>query len=336
MTHPMDGHHDSSHGGLKELAGLGGSRPDPSSRARDVFPLPLPPAPCRLEHVSRRASQKWGRRLQEHETVKEAVNALNWMAGQRFLHGTEGGCGPLRTEVLLRIQRLAREAGNLGSLERVPTPEAALRELLKGKSEYNQPENNLERVSLPESLHDLPEACDLLPDDARRYLLGEELMIREGTPVEAPRPYWDPVLAGSKKHYKLFVQRLNDIGLLQFTQHPKNEVGACFVHKSDGKKIRLIVDARSTNSMFKEPPGVDMCSSEGFSRIECELFAQAAPGSQAFLDELQSMKLFVGLSDVKDCFHRLKQPHWVGMAGKVLDDVQLGANYFIYPMPGSL
>ena len=235
MTLMTDGCHDSSRGGPARLAALGGNRPDPSCRARDVFPLPCPPAPYKPEHVSRRASQKWCRRWQEHETAKDAVNALNWMSGQRFLHGTEGDCDPLQTEILLRIQSLARDAGNLGSLERVPTPEAALRELLKGKSEYNQPETpvalapyNLERVSLPESLHDLPEACDLLPDDARRYLLGEELMIREGTPVESPRPYWDPVLASSKKHYRLFIQRLNDIGLLQFTQHPKNEVGVFF------------------------------------------------------------------------------------------------------------
>ena len=62
------------------------------------------------------------------------------------------------------------------------------------------------------------------------------------------------------------------------------------------------------------------------------------------------MNLFIGLSDVKDCFHRLRQPrwlaeyfcfmpiraHWVGLGGKVLDGVTLKGNDLIYPMPGSL
>ena len=96
-------------------------------------------------------------------------------------------------------------------------------------------------------------------------------------------------------------KQLDSIGLLQYTQKPKNQVGIFFVHKSDGQRIRLIVDARSTNALFRDPPGVDLCSSEGFSRIECELSSDARPGSQKFVDELQTMNIFVGLSDVKDC-----------------------------------
>ena len=242
-------------------------------------------------------------------------------------------------------------------MEQIPKPEAALRELLKGKSEYHQPEvpvalapYKLERISLPSSLENLPEARDLLPENARRYLLGRELMLREEGAYDAPRPYWDPVLANNKKHYREFIEKLNSVGMLQFTQHPKNHVGVFFVHKSDKQKIRLIVDARSSNALFKEPPGVELCSSEGFSRIECEVSEGVLPGSAEFLQELQSMELHVGLSDVKDCFHRLKQPrwlaeyfcfmpikaHWVGLTGKCLDGVTLGCNDIVYPMPGSL
>ena len=107
-----------------------------------------------------------------------------------------------------------------------------------------------------------------------------------------------------KRCYREFIQRLDDIGLLQYTQKPKNEVGVFFVHKSDKKKIRLIVDARSANALFRDPPGVELCSSEGFSRIECEVSSDAKPGSPEFLEELRTMELHVGLSDVKDCFHR--------------------------------
>ena len=72
----------------------------------------------------------------------------------------------------------------------------------------------LERVSLPEDLHGLPQAADLLPQDARRYLQGKELMVKEDEPLETPPPYWDPVLAKSKKHYRQFIQHLDSIGLL--------------------------------------------------------------------------------------------------------------------------
>ena len=168
-------------------------------------------------------------------TVKEAVEGLTWMAGHTFLHGTVGEPDALQVEVLQRIQDLALDAGRLGSLERVPSPEAALRELLKGKSEYSRPDipvalapYNLERISLPSSLHDLPEAKDLLPVDARRFLLGEELMLRDGEIVDTPKPYWDPVLANNKHHYRSFIQKLDSIGLLQDTQKPKNQVGAFF------------------------------------------------------------------------------------------------------------
>ena len=244
------------------------------------------------------------------------------MAGKHdFLHGTEEAPDLLQAEVLQRIHVLATEAGELGSLEHVPAPEAALRELLKGRSDYQQPDipvalapYRLERVSLPTSLHGLPQAEELLPDDTRRYLQGEELMLKDGAIEDAPRPYWDPVLAKSQKHYKEFIRKLDSIGMLQYTQKPKNEVGIFFVYKSDRQRIRLIVDARSANVRFKDPPGVSLCSSEGFSRIECQLSEHARPGTQAFVDELQAMNIHIGLSDVKDCFHR---PQTAAMVGRV-------------------
>ena len=171
-------------------------------------------------------------------------------------------------------------------------------------------------------------------------------MLRAGTVEDAPRPYWDPVLARSQKHYKEFIRKLHSIGMLQYTTTPKNEVGVFFVHKSDGERIRLIVDARSANVKFREPPGVSLCSSEGFSRIECQLSEHARPGTQAFVDELQSMNIHIGLSDVKDCFHRLKQPRWlakyfcfkpiraswVNLGGTTLDGTILRDNDLVYPI----
>ena len=181
---------------------LGGARPDFSVRSRDLFPLPVPPRLESTSGLSRRSSQRLCRKVRKMDTVREAVHGLNWLAGHGFLHDSETPPDDLQAEVLQRIHLLAQDSGNLGSLERVPSSEAALQALLKGKSEYHQPSTpvalapyKLERVSLPEDLHGLPQ-------DARRYLQGKELMVKEGEPLEAPPPYWDPALAKSKKQYR--------------------------------------------------------------------------------------------------------------------------------------
>lgn len=191
---------------------LGGARPDFSVRSRDLFPLPVPPRLESTSGLSRRSSQRLCRKVRKMDTVREAVHGLNWLAGHGFLHDSETPPDDLQAEVL-QIHLLAQDSGNLGSLERVPSSEAALQALLKGKSEYHQPSTpvalapyKLERVSLPEDLHGLPQAVDLLPQDARRYLQGKELMVKEGEPLEAPPPYWDPALAKSKKQYRQFIQ----------------------------------------------------------------------------------------------------------------------------------
>ena len=64
----------------------------------------------------------------------------------------------------------------------------------------------------------------------------------------------------------------------------------------------MIVDARSTNALFKDPRGVELCSSEEFSRIECEVSPGPRPGSPEILAELQPMNVHIGLSDVKGLF----------------------------------
>ena len=75
-----------------------------------------------------------------------------------------------------------------------------------------------------------------------------------------------------------------------------------------------------------------------------------AHGSEAYDSFLEAFSLSVGLSDVKDCFHRLKQPMWLSeyfcllpikasllkMEGTYLGAKLLEAEDDIYPCPGSL
>ena len=80
--------------------------------------------------------------------------------------------------------------------------------------------------------------------------------------------------------------------------------GTLFVTKKDGT-LRLIVDARRTNSRFRRPPGVSLCTSESLSRLAVRVpddFEGDAGDAERLLD---SLRIALGAVDVKDAFHRL-------------------------------
>jgi hypothetical protein len=82
---------------------------------------------------------------------------------------------------------------------------------------------------------------------------------------------WDPVLDRCPRKYRKFIQYLDGRGLLRFSRCPKEHVGLFFVLKKNGIDQRIIVDARRANRHFRTPPHVDLCTSEGISKIEVEV-----------------------------------------------------------------
>ena len=159
-------------------------------------------------------------------------------------------------------------------------------------------------------------------------------------------PYWDPKLRFNKKSYNNLVSRLHDIGMFNYTTKPLCSVGVFFVWKSSRTRLRMITDARRANQMFRDPPGVSLMTGEGFGRIEIEFDAAVANNP----DALSALEFHVGLSDVKDCFHRLRVPAWmsryfcwlpvaakvVGLAGKEIDGKVLQPLDPVWPCAGSL
>ena len=337
-----------------------GLRPLSSSRSRELFPLPLPPKVRAEKKLGRGAAQRIARSVQISEKVREAVIGLNWLAGfETEQNSNQFSPEPIQEGVLDRAFYLSRLAQTTGSLESVEKPEAALRALLQGRSEYDnsfRPTTlaacSLERISLPSSLVDAPTAESLLDGDALRYLQCPEQMLRDREDPECQtfQPYWDPLLKHDEKLYKRFNRKLDQAGFLVYTQRPKSMVGVFFVKKSDGVKIRMIIDARGTNMKFESPPGVELLTSDGFSRVEVSMPDGLHPGTPEYEQRLREHKIHIGLSDVKDCFHRLRQPRWlaeyfcfdpvpaswVGLEGKELDGVRLSAGSLVYPAPGSL
>ena len=223
----------------------------------------------------------------------------------------------------------------------VPTQEGALKGLLRGGA------YQAELVSLPQDCHGCPQLSQVLPADDRRFLEeNSELMLKPASAVDGSEvvPYWDPKLKYNRKAYNGLVKRLADIGYFTFTTQPACEVGVFFVWKSSKTKLRMIIDARKANQMFREPPGVSLMTGEGIGRIEVELDDEVWATPSA----MDAVTTFVGLSDVRDCFHRMRVPGWlsryfawsalpakvVGLQRTWLEGKLLGPLDRIYPCAG--
>ena len=318
-----------------------------------LFPLPELHVECAATKLSRGSSQRRNRRIRLQVDTNEAVRALNWMAGAPQ---DRGAFSPsrLQQEALEHVKAACVASLELPEGATSPcSPEAAFRELLRGSSVYEAAGStlasfSLDRVSLPESVHDCPQVTDLLyGTDAHQYLEDPERMLKPAEDHSDITPYWDPLLRKSVRHYKSLIQRLHKIGYCSYTLTPKERAGIFVVKKSDGVRQRLIIDGRRANFRFATPPSVRLCSPESFAKAEItwEDFDHTLfPGFEALPE------LHVGLSDIRDCFHRLKQPRWlqeffcfdpvpakwVGLSGQELGGTQLKPDDLVYPMPSSL
>lgn len=324
-----------------------------------MFPLPVNEIGVVKKHSARRQAQRHQRRFKSEFELCETVQALNWLHGFDFTsQSCKGSMNPLQSQVVERIRGLVERAGDLGGLQHPFTPEAALKSLLQGRSDYHEPATpialapfNLELISLPASLKEAPHAEDLLPENDRLYLKEQERMFRpDHVSHEFFKPYWDPALKHSPHKYRSFIQKLHSIDYLRYTLHPVEMAGIFFVKKSDGRRIRMIVDGRGANLRLKDPPSVPLSTAETFSRIEMtvpEDLVHDPDGRKQFFSDIH---VYAALSDVKDCFHRIRQPDWmcklfcllpiearhVGLTGHTLEGVTLLSNDLVYPMPGSL
>ena len=76
----------------------------------------------------------------------------------------------------------------------------------------------------------------------------------EGVLESQGRPPWyeDPVLEKSEKKSAQFLVELYRCGVVRFTDQVVVENGLFFVRKKNGK-LRLILDARRANQMFRKP-----------------------------------------------------------------------------------
>ncbi|CAK0899857.1 unnamed protein product [Prorocentrum cordatum] len=334
-----------------------------ASGDRDLFPLPRlarPPA----SRGGSRARIAGARRRREHELVNGAIDSLNWLAGWE-----PDDVGPPRSLDAMGgkhagiVQWVASEALRRQAAAPNPCPsqEASLSALLKGCSIYDtsgSPRNLAsfvrERVSLPPSVVGCFQVDDIVGEAGRTYLKENQKRMRR--PIEEidfdnlPTPYFDPLLKRNKKMYHNFLKDLSSRGLLLATLSPAEEAGLFFVKKADSDKMRMIVDARRANAWFGVPPSVQLLSCEGFGRVEVKLPEGVAFGSARGEELLNGFKLFLGMTDVKDCFYRMRIPvslakffslpaapaHVLGLEGHELEGTRLGCDTLVFPCIGAL
>ena len=323
-----------------------------SRKERRLFPLPRFQCPPRLPGASRVVQQRRARIRKHYDNCNEVVDSLNWMAGGEFGISSPSRANPMQAQVLARVEGLVFDQKPSGA---VTTPEEALRVLLRGGSPYDwRPSNETvasyqsELVSIPDDVGRCPLLTDVLPPDDSRYLEEQsELMLSRDVVDDGHlEPYWDPKLRYNKKSYHELVRRLHGINYFKYTTRPACKVGVFFVWKSSRTKLRLITDARLSNRMFKPAPGVHLMTSESFGRFEVSFEDSVYSSPEA----IREVITFLGLSDVKDCFHRLRVPMWlaryfaweavpakvVGLENSYVDGVFVGPLDPVYPCAGSL
>ena len=279
----------------------------PWHRFGDLLPLPLP-SDCGYsglarELSSRRARQRVVKRRVLCRREADTIRSLNRLAGfENEAHW------PLSSQNFAQKSAMARV--HLAHQQRAPpviheSDKAALLQLLANKlpSSYGSSEAvgavsvyQREMVSLPKDQTSPVQLEQLLPPlEAERVksfedrmLLGDEEMsavLEKGLEGDM---YVDPVLEASKKDYHAFVADLVRCQLVGFTSSPRVQVGIFFVSKKNGK-LRMIIDARRTNKLFRKPPSTMLGSSDCWGRTEV---SEKGP-------------IFFAQEDVKDFFYRL-------------------------------
>ncbi|CAK0812006.1 unnamed protein product [Prorocentrum cordatum] len=145
----------------------------------------------------------------------------------------------------------------------------------------------------------------MLPAQAKEYL--EELASRMLLPPQEaalireldglPGCHTDPLLLPRPRSYGKFARRALSIGLVTLPQRPKSVLGLFVVKKKDGARLRLIVDCRRSNALFRPPPGVDLLSGEGLGRVEMPIMGAS---------DFAGLCAVLGVGDAADCFHGMK------------------------------
>jgi len=103
--------------------------------------------------------------------------------------------------------------------------------------------------------------------------------------------YSDPKLQQGQNWPK-FCLRMKSANMLDFALSVDEDCGVFLVNKKDGKRLRLIIDARRANCHFEDPDYIPLASGSSLGEIEVE------PGQD----------LYIGHGDLCDAFYHFALP----------------------------
>ncbi|CAK0905694.1 unnamed protein product [Prorocentrum cordatum] len=211
--------------------------------------------------------------------------ANDGLASSNWLHGADRRppAGPVSWATRCRVAELQHEtqrraqtlAASWGAPACADDPQQRLSQLLRGRGGCAQLAHATltpffhARLSVPDDLAGAPRVSELLPTAARMMSKGFESHTWAWRGCRARRC----------------------------------QAGIFFVKKKGGRQ-RLILDCRPAGRLFRSPPGVDLVSGDGLSRIERWTTSGADRGEEPG-GALGGLGTWLGVSDVKDCFHRL-------------------------------
>ena len=278
-------------------------------RPRDFFPLPLHNNETFMPgSLSRKCARRVHRRLHVTDEVNYTLSALNSMfqapsAGEDGLLGDDSFVG---TSVAQReVQAFVKDAilmmgqppalSCAGALRQLRVADGYMDDQTVGSVANYDPE----KVSLPsDGWKPIPLAelwgrngrgrvdnfvrDQLLPPD-----VAQELVAASGV----KQLYFDRRLK-QRKVYAQFLKRMASSNLVDFSLSPPREEVAIFFVTKKNNKLRMIIDARRSNSHFKPPSGVSLCTGESLGSIEL------GPDEQ----------LTICQADLKDAFYHLELP----------------------------
>lgn len=293
------------------MAGLSGDSRNDACRWRDLLPLPLfDPDGWQdtFQHPERGVTSvgSYRRRVRRFENVQRAngvIEAVNNMSG--FSQSKQGSPNVLQQEAMTHTLHTARSRPRASA--HISTREAVC-ELLhsRASSGYFEEEASgttvrpyqRELVSLPNPGASVMDASVLVDQTGRDILQAYDTSMLRDFEKEPPphspdkiKPYMDVQLANSKPLYNQFIRDLWDRNMIEFASSCKCTVTPFFVVKKNGKQ-RLVLDCRSSNVFFKDPPDIAMPAGYSFSQLELS----------------SDDTMYIAQTDIKDYFYSIGLP----------------------------
>jgi len=145
------------------------------------------------------------------------------------------------------------------------------------------------RVSLPEQCASANLTDLLAADVAAVYACPAQLLrpLQEVNLASLPAPR----VFGSHGEYVQLVQRMLTVGMLALRTQARVVNGAFCTAKDDGT-LRLIIDARAANSLFIDPPHVELPSPDRLVKLEAD----------------SGVPIFAAKRDLRNFYHTMRMP----------------------------